>query len=114
MKTLFEFFDAQSRVEKYFNATPGKPGKGRPAEAELARLAELKRARIKLDECLRELELDAAKQAFLGGARWVDIADAAGVTRQTAQATYRDRSNRPRTRQSSARDDASWPEAFDE
>lgn len=107
MKPLFAFFDAPKRVKEYFdsihkNADP------------LARLAELKRARIELDACLRELELAAAKDAFADGYRWTDIAEAAGVTRQTAQATYRDRSNRPRRRRSSARDDNSWPEAFDE
>lgn len=91
-------------------------------------LTRLRYARLDTDAHLREIETQAAKEAFLLEARWGDIARAAGVTRQTAQATYRDRKNKPRrqptrdklqplpplARRPSARDARSWPEAMAE
>lgn len=94
----------------------------------LKALSAVRQARLEVDEWLRRVELHAAREAFLLEARWGDIARAAGVTRQTAQATYRDRENKPRrqptratpqhlpqtARQPSERDAQSWPNAYDE
>ena len=97
----------------------------RKSEA-LQSLAKVRALRLAVDERLRQIELEAAQEAFRETARWGDIAHAIGVTRQTAQATYRDRENKPRVRRPrhepqplnrqarrpSARDTNSWPQAM--
>lgn len=80
----------------------------------LEALTWVKDERLRLDAELRDIELYAAQTAFRHGATWGRIADAAGVRRQTAQETYRDRENRPPRRQHSARDTNSWPAALDD
>lgn len=85
-----------------------------PMHGALEALTWVKEERLRLDAELRDIELHAAQQAFRHGATWGHIADAAGVRRQTAQETYRDRENRPPRRQPSARDNASWPAALDQ
>ena len=87
----------------------------------------IRQMRLAVDEALRRAEWEAAREAFLLEARWGDITAAAGVTRQAAQATYRDRENRARrqvqravpqplsslARRPSERDGASWPKAWE-
>lgn len=69
--------------------------------------------RTQMDLAMRQLERDFAKEAWRAGASWADLGKAAGITRQTAQQTYRDVTLTMR-RRSSRRDDKSWPEALEE
>lgn len=69
--------------------------------------------RTRMDLALRQVERDFAQEAWRAGATWADLGDAAGITRQTAQQTYRDISPTMR-RRSNRRDDESWPEALKE
>lgn len=68
--------------------------------------------RTRMDLAMRQLERDFAKEAWRAGASWTDLGNAAGITRQTAQQTYRDITLTLR-RRSSHRDDESWPEALE-
>lgn len=117
-----EAFDVDAAV----SGALGDPDEWTMTDA-LGALKQIRRTRLEVDEQLRAAEQEGARIAFVSGARWGDLAAAAGVTRQTAQATYRDRENRPRrqpTREEpqviptgrrvrSFRDEESWADAFD-
>lgn len=80
-------------------------------ERVLQRLRLIREVRLNLDRTLKAAERTAAMDAWREGYSWTQIAHELGISRQTAQQTYRDR---PTGRRASERDDASWPEALEE
>lgn len=72
----------------------------------LKRFEIIRELRQYTEKKLKALEQEAAEQAWLAGATWADLGAAAGISRQTAQQTYRPKSTR--TRRASHRDNESW------
>lgn len=110
---LLEQLDVPGRVARVLKAAINDEDQAREdlmIRQDLCRcLAVVRDVRTQLDVQLRELEREVARDAWEAQATWGDIADAVGVSRQTAQQTYRD--TRPHLRRRlSRRDNQSWPE----
>lgn len=72
----------------------------------LKRFEIIRELRQYTEKRLKALEQEAAEEAWLAGATWADLGATAGISRQTAQQTYRPKSTR--ARRSSQRDNDAW------
>lgn len=78
----------------------------------LKRFEVIRELRQYTEKKLRALEQEAVEQAWLAGATWADLGAAAGISRQTAQQTYRP--SNTRTRRATQRENESWKELLQE
>lgn len=99
---LYEALNVEDVLEKKLNAKIDSEN----LTEMLKRFETIRELRQYTEKKLKALEQEAAEQAWLAGATWASLGAAAGISRQTAQQTYRPKNTR--ARRASQRDNKAW------